>query len=101
MYIYVLVCQYGLKKLVFLGFLKFKTNVLQTQWELRGLDYILKPSDFVLSINGILYSEKRGISSRLKGHLKLSVKFAIPPSMAMIPEEAFKSVGEMVCFLTI
>lgn len=70
---------------------------LQTQWELRGLDYIVKPSDFVLSINGLLYSEKRGMSSRLKGHLKFSVKFAIPPSMAMIPREVFRSVGEAVC----
>lgn len=67
-----------------------------TKWQLRGLDYVLKPSDFVLSINGILFSEKRGASSRLRGHLTMNVKFAIPPSLSMIPHEAFKSVGEAV-----
>lgn len=67
-----------------------------TKWDLRGLDYVLKPSDFVLNINGVLFSEKRGASSRLKGHLKMSVKFAVPPSLTMVPQEVFKSVGEAV-----
>lgn len=67
-----------------------------TKWELRGLDYVMKPSDFSLSVNGILFSEKRGVSSRLRGHLKMSVKMAIPPSMALIPQDIFKSVGEAV-----
>ncbi|MCO5590866.1 hypothetical protein L7F22_044841 [Adiantum nelumboides] len=67
-----------------------------TRWELRGLDYVLKQSDFVLSVKGVLFSEKRGVSSRLRGHLKMSVSLVIPSSLALIPEEVIKSVGEAV-----
>ncbi|KAH7446890.1 hypothetical protein KP509_01G080600 [Ceratopteris richardii] len=67
-----------------------------TRWELRGLGYALKPSDFSLNIEGILFSEKRGRASRLRGHLKMSVSLVTPPSLALIPEELVKSVGESV-----
>ncbi|XP_031501547.1 uncharacterized protein LOC116265157 isoform X1 [Nymphaea colorata] len=67
-----------------------------TRWELRGLDYVLKPSDFTLGIRGALYSEKLGVRSRLKGQLELSVSFVLPPVLELVPRDVLKSVAESV-----
>eukprot|EP01018_Ginkgo_biloba_P037883 Gb_37370 [translate_table: standard] len=67
-----------------------------TRWDLGGLDYVLKPSDFVLGIRGVLYSEKYGVRSRLKGQLELSISFVLPPALALFPEDVLKSVAHSV-----
>lgn len=67
-----------------------------TKWELRGLDYVMKPSDFSLNIKGVLFSEQRGVSSRLRGHLQMSVEMSTPPSLALIPQDILKSIGKAV-----
>lgn len=69
----------------------------QTRWELRGLDYQVKPSEFDLGIVGSLYLEKGGFAApRLKGQMKLSVDLAIPPSLALMPAPVIESFGRAV-----
>lgn len=67
-----------------------------TRWELRGLDYVLKPSDFVLGVRGALYSENNGVRSRLKGLMEMTVSFVLPPALAVIPEDILKGIGHSV-----
>nr|ABK25986.1 unknown [Picea sitchensis] len=67
-----------------------------TRWELRGLDYVLQPSDFVLGVRGALYSENNGVRSRLKGLMEMTVSFVLPPALAVIPEDILKSIGHAV-----
>ncbi|KAL4197934.1 hypothetical protein AMTRI_Chr04g190740 [Amborella trichopoda] len=75
------------------------------RWELRGLDYVLKPDDFTLGVRGALYSEKQqenmnmkcsGTSSRLKGQLEISISFILPPVLALIPEDVRSGVADAV-----
>ncbi|CAI9109750.1 OLC1v1009628C3 [Oldenlandia corymbosa var. corymbosa] len=66
------------------------------RWELRGLDDVLKPSHFSLSVNGVLYPERRGARSRLKGKLEMSISFILPAALSLIPEEVRREVAESV-----
>ncbi|XP_057812960.1 uncharacterized protein LOC131026979 isoform X2 [Cryptomeria japonica] len=66
------------------------------RWDLRGLDYILKPSDFELGVRGVLYSEKYGVASRLKAQMEMSISFVLPPALAVVPEDVLKGIGHSV-----
>eukprot|EP00252_Welwitschia_mirabilis_P001235 TRINITY_DN1112_c0_g1_i2.p1 TRINITY_DN1112_c0_g1~~TRINITY_DN1112_c0_g1_i2.p1 ORF type:complete len:156 (-),score=22.94 TRINITY_DN1112_c0_g1_i2:983-1450(-) len=66
------------------------------RWDLQGLDYVLKPSDFVLGVRGALYSEKRGARSRLKAQMDINVEFVMPPALLLVPEDILKNVGSAV-----
>ncbi|OVA08954.1 Exonuclease [Macleaya cordata] len=75
------------------------TKVLEldiTKWELQGLDTVLEPSHFTLGVRGALYPDRRGIRSRLKGQLEMSISFVLPPMLAVVPEDALSGVAEAV-----
>ncbi|KAL8475733.1 hypothetical protein ACS0TY_028406 [Phlomoides rotata] len=66
------------------------------RWELQGLDEMLKPSQFSLSVKGALYPDRRGSRSRLKGQLQMSISFILPAMLALIPEDIRRDVAESV-----
>nr|GMD49887.1 uncharacterized protein LOC109188953 [Ipomoea batatas] len=66
------------------------------RWELQGLDDMLKPSQFSLGVKGALYPDRRGLRSRLKGQLQLSISFVLPPVLALVPEHVRQDVAESV-----
>ncbi|CAH9099517.1 unnamed protein product [Cuscuta epithymum] len=66
------------------------------RWELQGLDEMVKPSQFSLSVKGALYPERRGLRSRIKGHLEMSISFVLPPVLALLPEHVLQDVAESV-----
>ncbi|CAH9084493.1 unnamed protein product [Cuscuta europaea] len=66
------------------------------RWELQGLDDVVKPSQFSLSVKGALYPERRGLRSRIKGHLEMSISFVLPPVLALLPEHVLQDVAESV-----
>ncbi|XP_059670368.1 uncharacterized protein LOC132315937 [Cornus florida] len=75
------------------------TKVLELdiiRWELQGLDDMLKPSHFTLGVEGALYSDRRGRSSRLKGLLEMSISFVLPPVLALVPDDVRRDVAESV-----
>lgn len=72
--------------------------ILQIRWELQGLDDMLKPSQFSLGVKGALYPDRRGLRSRLKGQLQLSISFVLPPVLALVPEHVRQDVAESVRF---
>ncbi|XP_058082825.1 uncharacterized protein LOC131230819 isoform X4 [Magnolia sinica] len=75
------------------------TRVLELQaikWELQGLENVLKPSHFALCVKGALYSDRRGIHSRLRGQLEMSISCILPPALSLIPEDVLKGVSESV-----
>ncbi|XP_072971230.1 uncharacterized protein [Typha angustifolia] len=76
------------------------TSVLElraTKWELHGLERSVTPSDFVLSVEGALYPERRGGRSRLKGHLEMRVGCILPPMLlALVPENILRGIAESV-----
>ncbi|CAN6439846.1 unnamed protein product [Victoria cruziana] len=81
------------------GVRKSSSTVLALEairWELKGLDYVLKPSDFTLGVRGALYSEKLGVRSRLKGQLELNISFVLPPVLELVPKDVLRSVAESV-----
>ncbi|GAV77582.1 DUF1997 domain-containing protein [Cephalotus follicularis] len=67
-----------------------------TRWELQGLDSVLEPSQFSLRVKGLLYPDRRGPRSRLKGRLAMSISFVLPPMLALIPEDSRQSVADAV-----
>lgn len=72
----------------------------QTKWDLRGLDYQVKPSEFDLGIFGSLYPESGGRGPpRLKGQMELTVDLAIPPSLGLVPPPIIESFGRAVSAL--
>lgn len=73
-----------------------KLTLLQTRWELQGLDNLFSPSHFSLSVKGALYSVKRERRSRLNGQLLMSMSLILPPALALIPEDVRRSVAESV-----
>ncbi|XP_058082833.1 uncharacterized protein LOC131230819 isoform X5 [Magnolia sinica] len=66
------------------------------KWELQGLENVLKPSHFALCVKGALYSDRRGIHSRLRGQLEMSISCILPPALSLIPEDVLKGVSESV-----
>ncbi|XP_077214188.1 uncharacterized protein LOC143849022 isoform X1 [Tasmannia lanceolata] len=75
------------------------TKVLElqaTRWELQGLESVIKPTRFALSVRGALYSERQGIRSRLKGQLELCISCVVPPALALVPEDVLRSISESV-----
>ncbi|KAL6009068.1 hypothetical protein ACLOJK_022295 [Asimina triloba] len=69
---------------------------LSTRWELQGLEDMLKPSHFALCVRGALYSERRGVRSRLRGQLEMSISCILPPALSLIPQDVLKGVSESV-----
>ncbi|KAI3837666.1 hypothetical protein MKW98_027025 [Papaver atlanticum] len=75
------------------------TKVLEldiTRWELQGLDRVFQPTEFVLGVRGALYPVRRGIRSRLKGQLEMSISFVLPPVVSVVPQDVLSNVAESV-----
>ncbi|KAK2994600.1 hypothetical protein RJ640_025654 [Escallonia rubra] len=75
------------------------TTVLELdiiRWQLQGLEDVLRPSHFSLNVEGSLYPDRRGMRSRLKGQLRLSISFVLPPALALVPEDLRRDVAETV-----
>ncbi|MCL7047977.1 hypothetical protein MKW94_023535, partial [Papaver nudicaule] len=73
------------------------TKVLEldiTRWELQGLDRVFQPTEFILSVRGALYPVRRGIRSRLKGQLEMSISFVLPPVVSVVPQDVLTGVAE-------
>ncbi|XP_073038848.1 uncharacterized protein [Primulina eburnea] len=66
------------------------------RWELKGLDDMLKPSQFSLGVNGALYSDRHGPRTRLKGQLQMSISFVPPAVLGLVPENIRRDVAESV-----
>eukprot|EP00257_Ricinus_communis_P027613 XP_025015027.1 uncharacterized protein LOC8283427 [Ricinus communis] len=73
------------------------TKVLEleiTRWQLQGLDNVLEPSHFSLGVEGLLYADRLGARTRLKGQLEMNISFVLPPVLALVPEDVRKNVAE-------
>ncbi|KAL3525906.1 hypothetical protein ACH5RR_014278 [Cinchona calisaya] len=66
------------------------------RWELQGLDDVLKPSHFSLGVKGVLYPDRRGPRTRLKGRLEMNISFILPAVLSLIPEKVRRQVTESV-----
>ena len=68
---------------------------MQTKWDLEGVtEGKNKPSEFRLSMEGVLYPDRR--ISRIKGRLHMSISFAPPPMLALVPPHVHKDVTQAV-----
>ncbi|KAL3685327.1 hypothetical protein R1sor_003349 [Riccia sorocarpa] len=67
-----------------------------TRWELRGLEYEVKPEEFNLGIAGSLYPERGPFGPRLKGQMRLTVDLIVPSSLALMPSTVIESIGTAV-----
>lgn len=66
-----------------------------TKWDLEGVtEGKNKPSEFRLSMEGVLYPDRR--ISRIKGRLHMSISFAPPPMLALVPPHVHKDVTQAV-----
>ena len=76
--------------------------VLQTEWELRGLDNGYAPLSFDLGVSGSLYADRsrgRGRAAagcRMKGHLEITITVVLPPPLRLVPESVLRGVAESV-----
>lgn len=70
--------------------------IMQTRWELEGLDEMLEPSQLCLSVKGALYPDRRGPRSSLKGHLQMNIGFVLPRMLALLPQQIRQDVAETV-----
>ena len=74
--------------------------VLQTEWELRGLDNGYAPLSFDLGVSGSLYVDRsRGSAAagcRMKGHLEITITVVLPPPLRLVPESVLRGVAESV-----
>ncbi|XP_042483422.1 uncharacterized protein LOC122063786 [Macadamia integrifolia] len=73
------------------------TRVLELdvmRWELQGLD--IEPSHFRLGVRGVLYPDRQGMQTRLRGQLKMEISFVLPPMLALVPEDALRGIVESV-----
>ncbi|KAL2936250.1 Chromatin structure-remodeling complex subunit snf21, partial [Bienertia sinuspersici] len=59
--------------------------------ELQGHD---TPSHFKLAIHGTLYSDRRGVRSRLKSQLEIKLTVNLPSVLPLIPEYVLKTLLE-------
>ncbi|GAB2287757.1 hypothetical protein Dimus_022118 [Dionaea muscipula] len=67
-----------------------------TRWELQGLQDVGQPSHFSLGVKGALYPDRYGGRNRLKGLLEMKISVVVPPLLALIPDDALRSVSESV-----
>ncbi|XP_006338423.1 uncharacterized protein [Solanum tuberosum] len=69
-----------------------------TKWDLEGVtEGKNKPSEFRLSMEGVLYPDRRkGGRSRIKGHFHMSISFAPPPMLALVPPHVHRDVTQAV-----
>jgi hypothetical protein len=75
--------------------------LLQTEWELRGLDVSYEPSSFDLGVSGSLYADRSRSQSqsrgcRMRGHLKIAITCVLPPPLRLVPETVLRGVAESV-----
>jgi len=73
--------------------------LLQTEWELRGLDVSYAPSSFDLGVSGSLYADRsrsRSHGCRMRGHLKIAITCVLPPPLRLVPESVLRGVAESV-----
>ncbi|XP_060194648.1 uncharacterized protein LOC132623856 isoform X2 [Lycium barbarum] len=69
----------------------------ETKWDLEGLtEGRNKPSEFRLTMEGVLYPDRKGTRSRIKGHFNMSLSFAPPPMLALIPPHVHRDVTQSV-----
>lgn len=66
---------------------------MQLRWDLQGLEI---PSQFSLGIEGALYPDRRGARNRLKGQLKITISYVVPPVLALVPEDIRRDIAEKV-----
>lgn len=66
------------------------------RWELQGLDDLMKPAHFSLGVKGALYTDRRGLRSRLKGQLEMRISVILPQMLSLVPEDLLRSVSESV-----
>ncbi|MCD7447324.1 hypothetical protein HAX54_027188 [Datura stramonium] len=68
-----------------------------TKWDLEGVtEGRNKPSEFRLSMEGVLYPDRKGARSRIKGHFNLSLSFVPPPMLALVPPHVHQHVTQSV-----
>lgn len=71
--------------------------LLQTEWELRGLDVSYAPSSFDLDVSGSLYADRsRSRGCRMRGHLEIAITCVLPPPLRLVPETVLRGVAESV-----
>jgi len=73
-----------------------RTSLAQVRWELQGLDDVMKPTHFGLGVKGALYTDRRGVRSRLKGQLEMKISVILPQMLSLVPEDLLRSVSESV-----
>ncbi|XP_019247372.1 PREDICTED: uncharacterized protein LOC109226911 isoform X2 [Nicotiana attenuata] len=67
------------------------------KWDLEGLtEGKNKPSEFRINMEGALYPDRRGARSRIKGHFNMSLSFAPPPMLALVPPHVHQHVTQSV-----
>ncbi|KAK9741106.1 hypothetical protein RND81_03G082100 [Saponaria officinalis] len=59
---------------------------------------MMRQSQFslVLGVKGALYPDRRGLRTRLKGQLEMTISVILPPMLALVPEYMLRSVSETV-----
>ncbi|XP_009761891.1 uncharacterized protein [Nicotiana sylvestris] len=68
-----------------------------TKWDLEGVtEGENKPSEFRINMEGALYPDRRGTRSRIKGHFNMSLSFAPPPMLALVPPHVHQHVTQSV-----
>lgn len=68
-----------------------------TKWDLEGVtEGRNKPSEFRLNMEGVLYPDRKGGRSRIKGHFHMSISFAPPPMLALVPPHVHRDVTQTV-----
>lgn len=68
-----------------------------TKWDLEGVtEGKNKPSEFRLNMEGVLYPDRKGGRSRIKGHFHMSLSFAPPPMLALVPPHVHRDVTQSV-----
>lgn len=68
-----------------------------TKWDLEGItEGRNKPSEFRLGMEGALYPDRKGGKSRIKGHFHMSISFAPPPMLALVPPHIHRDITQAV-----
>lgn len=79
--------------------IKLNYICVQTKWYLEGItDGRNKPSEFRLSMEGALYPDRKGGKCRIKGHFHMSISFAPPPMLALVPPHVHRDITRAVFF---
>jgi hypothetical protein len=82
--------------------IEMRLFVLQTEWELWGLDSGYAPLSFDLGVSGSLYADRsrgRAAGCRMKGHLEIAITVVLPPPLRLVPESVLRGVAESVRWL--